>query len=224
MKRLLPLIYLLVLIGFSSCEREIEEDPVDLGFDFQPLEVGRFWIYSVDQTIYFGENDSETDSFYYKDLIFSSFLNEENEQVFILERSKSADQEIWEPVLNYTLQYKGQTLVRTIENQALVTLVFPPKEGTIWDANTYRDLPVDEFEVFLLNDSGAANSLQVKQEEADDLVTYRDIRYENYQLGVGLIEDYKEVLTYCSRNDCLGDQLIDSGSKIHMKLTEYGKQ
>ena len=39
-----------------------------------------------------------------------------------------------------------------------------------------------------------------------------------------MTEKYEEVLTYCSRNDCLGDELIDGGSQVFMKLIEYGKQ
>ena len=45
--------------------------------------------------------------------------------------------------------------------------------------------------------------------------------HESYEKGIGMVELYYEVLTYCSRNDCLGEQLIDSGSKIHMKLLNY---
>jgi hypothetical protein len=218
MNRRLPIIMLIVLVLFASCDREIEEGQVDLGYDFQPMEVGLFWIYAVDQTIFFGENDSEQTSFFYKDRIRSFYINAEGEQVFIMHRSKSFDQIDWNTVLEYTLIQRERALVRTIENQPLVTLVFPPKNGIIWNGNSYRDAPEDEFEL-----SFVGNSLRVNQEESDDEVTYRDIRYEIYEQGIGLVEKYDEVLTYCSRNDCLGDMLIDSGAKVQMKLTDYGK-
>jgi len=221
MKRLKSVILFLAIISVWGCDREIEEPLTDLGFDYQPLELGNYWIYSVDQTIFFGENDSEDDSFFLKDHAFSFYINDANEQVFIIQRSKSYDQVIWSPVENYTMLIREKTLVRTFQNQSLVALVFPPKEGIRWDSKVYQESPTDEFEIKYFQ--GSTSILKVDQEEADDLVTYRDNRYEIFEKGVGLIEDYEEVLTYCSRNDCLGDQLIDSGSKVHIKLTEHGK-
>ena len=172
----------------------------------------------MDQTIYFGENDSEQEFFFYRDRIRSFYINAEGEQVFIVNRSKSSDQSNWNSIVEYTLIQRDFSLVRTIENQSLVTLVFPPEDGTVWDGNIFRDDVEDDFE--LIN---SGNSIRVNQEDSDDEVTYRDIRYELYELSIGLVEKYDEVLTYCSRNDCLGDMLIDSGYKVHMKLTGYGK-
>ncbi|WP_339865197.1 hypothetical protein [uncultured Algoriphagus sp.] len=218
MKRKLPLILVLVLNLFTSCDREIEEPKMDFGFDFQPLEVGLFWLYEVDETIYFGENDFEQEQFFYKDRIRSFYTNEEGEQVFVIVRTKSYDRIEWDIALAYTLIQRDLSLVRTIENQPLVTLVFPPKDGTVWNGNIYRDELEDDFE--LIN---SGNSIRVNQEDSDDQVTYRDIRFEVYDLGIGLVEKYDEVLTYCSRNDCLGDMLIDSGFKSQMKLIGNGK-
>jgi len=213
------LILLFVLMLFS-CQSEIETEPVDFGYDYQPMEVGLFWIYEVDQTIYFGENDSERFTYFYKDIIRSSYINAENEQVFIVDRSKSPNKNNWAKEMEYTLIRRDFSVVRTSQNQPLITIVFPVKSGSVWNANAYRDAPIDEFEYA---DTGLADQYLVRQEESTDEVTYFDHRYEIYNRGVGLIEKYYEVLTYCSRNDCLGDQLIDSGYKTLMKLTDNGK-
>lgn len=218
MNRRLPSIILIVFALFTSCAKEIEEGQVDLGYDFQPLEIGLFWIYSVDQTTYFGENDSVQELFFYKDRIRSFYTNAEDEQAFIMQRSKSSDETNWVTEIEYTLIQRDLSLVRTIQNQSLVTLVFPPKDGVVWNGNVYRNDVEDDFE--LIN---SGNSIRINQEDSDDKVTYRDIRYEIYDKNVGLVEKYDEVLTYCSRNDCLGDMLIDSGSKVQMKLTDNGK-
>lgn len=218
MNRIFPFFIVLLLYLFTSCEREIEESQVNLGYDFQPLEIGLFWIYEVDQTNYFGENDTEQEFFFYQDRIRSFYTNQEGEQVFIVQRSKSAERTNWSSTLEYTLVQRGRSLVRTIENQALVTMIFPPKNGLTWNGNIYRNEIEDEFEVI-----NSVNSIRINQENSDDKVTYRDIRYEVYDKSVGLVEKYDEVLTYCSRNECLGDMLIDSGYKISMKLTDHGK-
>lgn len=213
------LVLLLLTASCFSCQRQTEGVPVDLGFDYQPMEVGLYWIYEVDQTIYFGENDSEQSDFYYKDEIKRFYVNEAGEQVYSVERAKSSDQANWEEEIQFTLLLRNFSLIRTMDNQPVVSLVFPPLTGTSWDGNSYRSLAEDEFSI--LNES--ADVVTVVQEESDDQVTHRDVRYEIFTRGVGMIEKYSEVLTYCSRNDCLGDQLMNAGTKIHMKMIAHGK-
>ncbi len=65
-------------------------------------------------------------------------------------------------------------------------------------------------------------AVKVIQSEEDDLITLRDQRYEVYLKGVGMTESYYEVLTYCSRNDCLGEQIIDSGRLVRLELIKHG--
>lgn len=221
MKVRIPLFFLTLILLIVACDRELEENPIDNGYDYQPLEVGSYWIYSVDQTLYFGENDFEEESFFQRDLISTFYTNEENEQVYIVERSKSYDQNDWEKLEEFTLLIRKNTLIRTVQNQSSVVLVFPPNEGTKWNATIYQNVQEDEFEIKTVPDD--PQRLLVDQKDSDDLVTFRDIRYEVFEKGIGLVEDYEEVLTYCSRNDCLGDMLIDGGVKKHMVLTEYGK-
>ncbi|MHA7128490.1 hypothetical protein [Algoriphagus namhaensis] len=227
MKKVLSIV--LLSLAFFSCEREIEEPLQDFGLDYQPLEVGLFWIYSVDQTIYFGENDFESSQFFYKDRIRTFFINEEDEQVFVLDRLKSMDGVNWVRESSFTRQIRDLTLLENQENQILISLVFPPETGKVWDGNTFRAENPDEYEIvdFLNLEKGARTEpdlIRVLQNEADDQITFRDNRYEIFARGVGLVEKYAEVLTYCSRNDCLGDQLINSGEITLMTLTDYGRE
>lgn len=229
MRRSLPLLFLLLGCLFLSCDREIEESQTEFGVDYQPLGIGLFWIYQVDQTIYFGENDTETSSFFYRDRVISFFLNEEEEQVFILERSTSQNQIDWLPVLNYSLLIRDFSLVRNFENQITVPVVFPPDLGTSWDGNIYTTKGLDEYEVVPIGEFNSIlpsvdTPVRILQNEEDDLITFRDNRYEVYGKGIGLVEKYTEILTYCSRNDCLGEELIDSGEETLMKLISYGNE
>jgi hypothetical protein len=204
----------------QGCEREIEDPQMDLGLGYFPLLIGNFWVYEVNELIHFGENDSEESTFFYKDRIRSVYVNDALEQVFIVERSKSADHENWTFLYDYTLLEREGSLIRTIQNQPLVILPAAIAEGTSWNGNLYRNAADDEFKVNFTQ----SNELKVDQENEDDQITFRDIRYEMFQKDVGMTELYSEVLTYCSRNDCLGDQLIDSGSKVHMKLVSHGSE
>jgi hypothetical protein len=212
----------------AACSEEFESPNPELGHDYQPLVVGNFWIYQVEETIYYGENDSEDSNFFYRDLVRSSYLNAENEVVYIVARFKSPDRMDWSFELEYSMVYRDQALLRTVQNTPLVALVFPPEQGKVWNGKIYQVEGNDEFEIEQVGTSSipgfeTVEIVKVRQEELDDNITIRDMRYEVFGKGIGLVEKYDEVLTYCSRNDCLGDQLIDGGSKTHLTLVEYGQ-
>jgi hypothetical protein len=226
MKKFYPLSLLILFTMLMACKEETEPVLTDLGFDFKPLALGNIWIYEVDETIHYGENDFEISSFFYQDRIRGSYLNEEKDIVFIVERLKSTDRKVWTKELDYTLQNRNGSLLRTINNQIIVALSLPPDMGKKWDGNAFRAARKDEFEIDsvstqVVEGKARIQGLRVTQEKLDDKVTQRDNRYEIYQRSVGMVEKYDEVLTYCSRNNCLGQQLIDGGYKIKMKLIDY---
>lgn len=223
-------LFLITLAAFlSACDEKTEVFHFDLEQDYQPLEIGYFWIYQVDETIYFGENDSETTQFYYKDLVRSSYLNAEKEESYVISRFKSPDGSVWDFELDYTMIYRDRILLRTINNTPVSALVFPPEAGRVWNGRSYQAGGDDNFEIDFSGESEhpgfeAVPAVRVTQEDLDDKITIRDIRYEVFGKGVGLLEKYDEVLTYCSRNDCLGDGLVNGGSKTHMKLIGNGRE
>jgi hypothetical protein len=212
---------------FVSC-REVENPRIDFGRDYQPLEVGLFWIYDVEETIVFGENDSQSESFFIRDVIEFSFVNVQDEEVFAIRREKSTDRINWEQFSGYSLHFRGNALIRDLENQKTVNLVLPVSVGKTWDAMVYNNLSPDIFEIefmgnITIGEQFFQRSVKILQEEDDDEITFRDNRYEIFSRGVGMIENYYEVFTYCSRNDCLGQMIKDSGRKTHLKLSSYGR-
>lgn len=219
---------LLLLFSFTfffSCDREVELPGSNNSFDFFPLIIGNFWTYEVEERIYFGENDFEDYSFYYRDQIRTVYVNDAGEQVFIVRRDRSEDNENWQFEVEYTLLIRENNLIMNLQNHPLVLLVYPPKDGLVWDGNKYRDATMDDFQLQAEEASNAGNArVRVIQEQADDLITFRDNRYDVFEEKVGLTERYYEVLSYCSRNDCLGDQLIDSGRITYMNLIDFGNE
>ncbi|MFN3996593.1 hypothetical protein [Algoriphagus sp.] len=222
----LPILAIALIVLFSACDQEKEVPSLELEQDYQPLGLGFFWIYEVDETIFFGENDSETKKFFYRDRIRTSYLNAQNEITFIVERSKSSNRQNWALELEYTMIYRDNILLRTINNESIVALVFPPNVGRIWNGKVYQAEGNDDFEIVrvdppMIPGFESITAVRVNQEDLDDKITIRDIRYDVFGKGVGLIEQYAEVITYCSRNDCIGQQLINGGRKTHLKLVGY---
>lgn len=228
MQKSILLLLMAFAFFFTACEEQNESPSLDLEQDYQPLGVGYFWIYAVEETLYFGENDSESSQFFYKDQVRTTYLNAANEVTYIVTRFKSTDQTSWTQELEYTQIYRDRILLRTVQNLPVSALVFPPDLGRIWNGKSYQAEGDDEFEIEASGPSElpgfeSVQAIRVAQENLDDKITIRDIRFEVFGKGVGLLEKYDEVLTYCSRNDCLGDQLINGGSKTYLKLVEYGR-
>ncbi|SNS27582.1 hypothetical protein SAMN06295967_106132 [Belliella buryatensis] len=227
MLRKYTLILNLSIVLVLGC-REVEDPTRDLGYDFQPLEVGNFWEYAVEETIVFGENDSETSNFFIRDKVDYTYRNEEGEIVYVILREKGISRSNYISEGNYALFIRNNALVRMQNNERVVMLAFPPRLGRSWDGRVYSSNQSEQFEIdllggYTLEDRNYTQAARVLQEEDDDLITFRDKRYDVYVKGIGQVEHYYEVLTYCSRNDCLGQQLVDSGRKTHMKIINYGR-
>ena len=221
--------FYIVFVFFSlltiSCS-EIEETEVDLGLSYLPLSIGKSWVYAVTETIYFGASDAETSNYYYRDRVESEYFDEEGEQVFLIVREKSDDQHTWRPEQTFTYKFRNSALIRYQENRHLVPLVFPPTPGKRWDANIFNSSSEEYYQLqilaqYHLDDFEFRDVAKVVQQADDDRITLRDNRYEVYVKEIGLVESYYEVLNYCSRNDCLGQQIIESGRFTHLKLIQY---
>ena len=228
MKPLFRIALFYFCLGAISCS-ESETPATDIGRDYQPMETGLFWEYKVVETVVFGESDSETSNFFLRDKIDYVYINAEGNEVFVVTRQKSENRENWSILGNYALQYRNQSFIRTFNNQSVVNLVFPPNLGQQWDAQIYTTNGEDLFTIdflgdYVLEDVKFSRSLRVLQDESDDEITFRDNRYEVYSKGIGMIEQYYEVYSYCSRNDCLGQQILDSGRLTHLKILTYGKE
>jgi hypothetical protein len=227
MRSLHPLRILFLVFLLISCS-ETENPITDFGLDYQPLEIGLYWEYEVKEIIVFGEGDEEISDYFLRDIIEYSYINAEGEPVFVLKREKSENRTDWIAVGNYSMQHSDFTLIRNFENRRTVNLVFPPELDKSWDSQILNAEKEDEFRIefmgnILVGEQSFSRSIRVLHEQEDDEITFRDNRYEVFSKGIGLIEQYYEVFTYCSRNDCLGQMLIDSGRFTHMKILTYGK-
>ncbi|NHE58779.1 hypothetical protein [Cyclobacterium plantarum] len=190
--------------------------------------MGNFWEYRVAETVYFGENDSESKTFYFRDEMVGQYLNAENELVYKIQRQSSTDRNNWTNERVYTLSFSQNRIIRHYNNLQEIVLVYPLGIGMEWDGNALNNVPNQTFSVerlgdYILENLSFPETVTVRQSEEDDLITIRDNRYEVFAKDIGLVESYHEVFRYCSRNDCLGEQIIQEGRFTHLKLIDYGQ-
>ncbi|WP_339902500.1 hypothetical protein [uncultured Cyclobacterium sp.] len=216
-----------LLIFMGSCAEETE-DPELITSRYFPLEIGSFMEYSVEETIYFGENDFETENYYYKDELVDFYLDEVNELVYLFHRKKSTDRNEWSNEEVYTANFTQNRIIRKFNNQQEVILVYPAILDFNWNGNAYNNDGEEQYIIesigsYILNEFAFADAVKVRKSEEDDLITLRNNKYEVFANNIGMVESYYEVFQYCSRNDCLGEQIIQEGRFTHMRLINYGE-
>ncbi|MCF8219037.1 MAG: hypothetical protein K9J21_08630 [Bacteroidales bacterium] len=216
--------FILIILGLAACDQKNEE-PVDMKYRYFPVEENVYHIYQVDSVIwddFYTPPRIDTVSMKIKKLIKSDFQDEENRTVFRVERFiKQHDTLNWNINKVYTLMKDSGRVIKTIDNQAIIKLVFPFDIGTAWDANIYNSNQPDEYEITEINgsqkvnDDSYENTITVEQENQQTLIS-NDQAYEVYAPDVGMI--YKQDI---SQDLDISTGEIESGYKCTYKLLEY---
>ncbi|MDQ3140723.1 MAG: hypothetical protein M3Q56_00585 [Bacteroidota bacterium] len=138
--------YIYFLISFSliylfSCEKK--NDPIDtpeLGHDYYPLEMGKFWIYQVDSIVFDTTSvvTIDTTQSYMKEEVVDTSRDLSGNKLFHIDvyfRKDSLDS--WQLNTNYFVRIEQTRLVKTENGYAFIRLIFPLKDNESWDGNAY---------------------------------------------------------------------------------------
>lgn len=216
--RLLLLITLTILA--NSCEEEKEsflsED--QLGFDYFPLEIGKYWIYRTDSIIYdfalSGTSIDTTRTFVRED-IHSSYIDQEGEEVFLIRRSiRRSESSPWKEVNTWTSHRADFKAYKKEDPWLFIKLVFPPKVGVKWDGNAHVDETVEiriaeepirifkgwgQYEILraldevTILDQTFQDVIEVLQVDESSAIERR-FSVEKYAREIGLIQKEMEIL------------------------------
>ena len=227
MKNLKALLLMVVLL--IACEQEatvkVEEAP-----DYFPLNRGIYQIYDVDETTYLSGGEVQELTYELIAQVTDSFPSEDDSHTYVVHRSKrSTSGEPWEPIDTWSVRCKGGEYVVTEGNTAYVKISVPYYLDRRWNGNAYNTLGEDEYTYTMVDGSQIVNgmsfekALEVQQEANNDRIVFRDERKEIYAAGVGLV--YKEVTQhhFCTDDPCLGQEKVEHGTEIRLRIKEYGK-
>jgi hypothetical protein len=227
---------LALLACLHSCKlQSIDPEDVDLGYDYYPLEVGRYVIYDEHDIIY--DPASFTDTTYHvKEIIHDSFLEGTEEKFTVYRFAKKTTESDWplQPDSVWTVARTANQLLRTESNFQYIKLVFPVKEGKTWNGNaknTAGDITSSDkfYKMTDLNKpytgiNGVVYPYTLKMTIANqsDPIVSKDIRYDLYARGLGFIK--KDYTVYYYDQAHPGSQIIDYGSRKIMEIMSYGKE
>jgi hypothetical protein len=246
--RLLYLFCLFVfsLLTLSACQRLVEEPPT-FEQDYAPLALGMRWTYSVDSVVY-NEYLRSVDSNHFQ--LQERLTGQEEDAAglsyFILERWQRSDSsQPWSFVNRWKVQYQGQNLERTEDNQRYLKLVSPLQIGLTWDGlaylkkDTLLEIPGGSIDVYKDWGHFTYQTLHSPWQQYDSTLVVlqvdkinqieRRFAQERYAKGIGLVHRKIMILdTQCGGNllNCIGlpwELKAEKGFIVEQQLLEFSR-
>lgn len=242
-------IFLLLFGVFSltSCEEEtIAATDFSLGYDYYPLEVGKYISYQVDSILYDptdGRIIRDSSSIQMREAVVASFEDEKGQKVFTIERSeRESEANEWEIKHVYSTYRTDLQVVRQEENLSFLKMIFPLDRGTNWDALGFDPTLIisvagESVELFknwesIVTDVDEPLSIgNFSFDEVSTIELARDTNsielrsaFEQYAKGIGLI--YKEISILNTQNigaedNVLWEDKAEQGFLMYQKVIDY---
>jgi hypothetical protein len=211
-----------------ACNSSDDETSRSTGTEYFPAKTGSYLVYDVYEIIY-TLSVPETLQYQLKVAMVDKFLNTEGDSTFVIHRSRrNTEADSWTYQDTWSVRKNTQEVVMNEGNISYVKLKLPVSADLEWDGNVYNTLGKDEYTLEELkvsktyNGQTFADCLTVNQNDNDDFIVYLDQRKEVYAKNIGLV--YKETtqLSYCTKDDCLGEQKVESGTIYQQTIATYG--
>lgn len=233
------------MLVISACNNNSTEttpaiDP-DTGKSYFFLKEGQFREYEVFEIRYLAVDISDTFRYELREEVKEEFVtNGITSNIIHRFRRADASQE-WLLDSVWSARVETDRAISVENNIPIVKMLFPALEGRKWNGNAFNVRDEDEFIIttfspaqdednntsFQVPIPGRAISfsevLVVEQNQEEDMITFRDNRVEVYKDSVGLVFKEYDVVKICSRVECLGQEIVESGRFYRELLTNQGK-
>lgn len=224
--------FFICLIIVQGCDRElVDPDNSRLGYDYFPLTEGDYKIYQVEEIEYTNLGEEIHSNYQLKIETSIGFQNMNGDDVYSMMRYvRLTENEPWELKSVWSARRDQYSALVNEENVSYQKLSFPISEGVEWDGNAHNIL---EEEIYHYNNVGSnftsdsdvsySNCVTVSHSNVLDKIVQTDVRFEVYCFEIGLLHKESTILNYCTDTDCLGQQIIETGSIYRQSLIEYGE-
>ena len=228
MKRLL----LLLPVLLAACDtREIAVDPARAGYDYFPLKAGQTAVYAVESIQYRTARPADTSRYEVREVVQAPVTDLSGEEAFVIYRYyRPLGSTTWkaDPDSVWTAKRDAHLATRTENNVPFVKLSFPLRKDLAWNGNAFNDRGDDGYKVTAWNqpyDSGTttyAQTLTVEQSNEANECVKKNVQYEVYARGVGLVrKEITEVYYLQPGGECDFTQTISYGRRLSQRLVEF---
>lgn len=213
----------------------------DMGKSYFFLVEGQFREYDVYEIRYLAVDISDTLEYQLREEVKEAFMSNGVTSNIIHRFRRQNTTEAWELDSVWSARLETDRAISVENNIPIVKMVFPTIEERKWNGNAFNRRAEDEFRVITFDPAqnednntsyqvpipGIAISFSevmvIEQHEDEDMITFRDNRVEVYKDSVGLVFKQYDVVKICSRVECLGQEIIESGRFYRELLTSEGK-
>tara|TARA_R110001592_G_scaffold122816_4_gene329993 strand:- start:572 stop:1366 length:795 start_codon:yes stop_codon:yes gene_type:complete len=229
------LFFFVAMLAFSACQSG--EDPIpaldaDQGKSYFFMVENKYREYNVREIRYSAVDISDTLIYQLREEVRESFTNSQGEESRIIHRlSRTNDTKPWVLDSVWTARIEKDRAVSIENNISVVKMVFPSQANRVWDGNIFNTKAVDQFKILnfgvltniaVNNDLEVTTTMTIEQENDEDGITFRNIRREIYADSIGLISKLYNVVKICSRQECLGEEKIESGRFYRETIYAHG--
>ncbi|HRH61843.1 MAG TPA: hypothetical protein PLI68_00820 [Bacteroidia bacterium] len=232
-KLLLTLVYIALIV--TACKKDKAVEAVDIGYNYFPVEVGRYVVYQVDSISYndfFTPVKIDTAHFQLKEVIESVFTDNEGRESERIERYvRYADTLPWS-LRDVWYQTRSTTKDEKVEeNVRFIRLTFPTRNNQKWNGNALNTIGTYSYEYKSVDTKKTVNgnvfdsTLTVNQILDSNLIE-KKYQVEIYAKNVGMI--YKRFVDVQDKGITIEpgplSNRIDAGTDYTYRIIEYGKQ
>ncbi len=218
-----------VLLLLFACKSKtvLEDFQLDYGYDYFPLEIGKYWEYSVDSILFdttgMGVVIEETSSFLREEVV-DTFRDNKNRLVYTIERFYRPDEMTVWTVQSVSYALLDGTQLEVVDNNLrYIRMVFPLEDGEIWDGNQFIDpttmitIKGELLEIFkgwnyeieslgevdVIDNVTYDEVLSITQAASENVIELRESS-EKYARGIGLIHREMRILDTQCISGCEG--------------------
>ncbi|MCB0496802.1 MAG: hypothetical protein KDC79_11755 [Cyclobacteriaceae bacterium] len=224
----------IVIVGLiSSCNKTIEPDLSDFGYEYFPIEIGQYRTYYSMRIDYNLDGSIDTTQYLTKEIVEDTVVYSDGSKRYLLGRySANIGSDNWQKDSLWTAMVSESNVVISEGNIDFIKLAFPVKSALKWDGNARNNRTEELYEIsdleapYSYDTLSFSNTLTVIQADLIDpaKLTEDDYRIEVYAKGVGLVHKLKMRINYCDPTKCSENGTIEDGEVFEQKLIEFGEE
>lgn len=206
-------------------------EPVTSGYDYFPLETGRYVVYDVQEQQYGLNAASIQRTYQLKEVVGKTYSDVTGQTAYRLMRyRRSAESQPWQADSVWSTRIVNNKAIRTENGQDLVKLLFPINTALTWNGNGRNTAGSDDYVT-----RNVGQSYYVLGKKFDETVTVvaqddstliaQEKRIEVYARQVGMIYKEQTQLQFCTATPaCTGHSQIDYGIRQVYRIRTYGNE
>ncbi|WP_420386857.1 hypothetical protein [Roseivirga sp.] len=226
---------LIILVAIVlACGGGDDEEPIppldpELGKSYFFLQQGKYREYNVYEIRYYAVDISDTFTYQLREEVGEPFSSGGQVSHIMNRYVRDDDTQPWELDSVWSARIEGDKAISVENNIPFVKMTFPADISRTWDRNLLnsREAQVTSMLNFDSNFTVGLNTFletaEIEISNDEDGITFRDIRREVYRDSIGLIYKFYDQVKLCSRQECLGQQIVESGRLYREELYAHGK-